>query len=119
MQRGERTLEEMVCATTEPQREGKLWKSGLSFSQDIFLSKTQAPYLSLLVWSLTIQATVAIVSPHAVVLQDVQHPGHLTEDEHTRTWEETKNNSNTDLVTLLNFVLSCQGPLTLMMSMSC
>lgn len=37
---------------------------------------------------LTIQAAVSIVPPHAVVLQDVQHPGHLTEDEHTRTWEE-------------------------------
>lgn len=40
-------------------------------------------HLSLLVWSLPIQATVTVVPPHAVVLQDVQHPGHLTEDEHT------------------------------------
>lgn len=39
-------------------------------------------------WCLAIQAAVAIVPPHAVVLQDVQHPGHLTEDEHTRTWKE-------------------------------
>lgn len=47
----------------------------------------QAAHLSLLVRRLTIQAAVAIIPPHAVILQDVQHPGHLTEDEHTRTWK--------------------------------
>lgn len=59
----------------------------LNLSCDFSFCKTRAPHLSLLMWRLAIQATVAVVPPHAVVLQDVQHPGHLTEDEHTRTWK--------------------------------
>lgn len=47
-------------------------------------------------WRLAIQATVAVVSPHAVVLQDVQHPGHLTENEHTGTWKEGRVSSLVD-----------------------
>lgn len=42
--------------------------------------KTETPHLSLLMWCLAVQTTVTVVPPHAVVLQDVQHPGHLTED---------------------------------------
>lgn len=45
----------------------------------------KASHLSLLMWGLTVQATVAVVPPHAVVLQDVQHPGHLAEDEDAGT----------------------------------
>lgn len=32
-------------------------------------------------WCLSIQTTVVIVLPETVVLQNVQHPGHLAEDE--------------------------------------
>ena len=42
-----------------------------------------ASHLPLLMWRLAIEATILVVPPHAVVLQDVQHPGHLTEDEYT------------------------------------
>lgn len=47
-------------------------------------------HLSLLMRCLAIQATIAVVPPHAVILQDVQHPGHLTEDEDTGAWAEVE-----------------------------
>lgn len=53
------------------------------YTNPLFLVK--ASHLSLLMWGLTVQATVAVVPPHAVVLQDVQHPGHLAEDEDAGT----------------------------------
>lgn len=42
-------------------------------------------HLSFFVWSLTIQAAVLVVSPEAIILKDVQHSGHLTEDENPWT----------------------------------
>lgn len=44
--------------------------------------------LSFLVSGLTVQPAVTVVPPHAVILQNVQHPGHLAEDQHTGPWEE-------------------------------
>lgn len=54
-----------------------------NYTNLLFLVK--ASHLSLLMWRLTVQTTVAVVPPHAVVLQDVQHPGHLAEDEDAGT----------------------------------
>lgn len=48
-------------------------------------------HLSLLVRCLSIQAAVTIVTPHTVVFQNVQHPGHLAEDQNTGTLREIQN----------------------------
>lgn len=37
---------------------------------------------------LSVQAAVTVVTPHTVVFQNVQHPGHLAEDQHTRTFNQ-------------------------------
>ena len=42
--------------------------------------------LSLLVRCLTIETTVLKLPPQAVVLQNVKHASHLTEDQHTRSY---------------------------------
>ena len=41
-------------------------------------------YLSIHVSSVSIEPKVVMLSPEAVVLQDVQHSSHLAEDEHSR-----------------------------------
>ena len=49
------------------------------------LTLQQFTYLSLFMWSLTINSAVLVVSPKAVVLQNIQHTGHLTEYEYSRS----------------------------------
>lgn len=86
-----------------PERKTKIKTTELNLFCVVSFSETRAPHLSLLVWRLAIQATVAVVPPHAVVLQDVQHPGHLTEDEYTRTWTGQKIIGQTVLLYCLNY----------------
>ena len=42
-------------------------------------------YLSINMSCVSIEPEVAVLPPKAEVLKDIQHPGHLAEDEYSRT----------------------------------
>jgi len=71
--------------------------SGPLHTQHSYYNTALKPYhwlasrsdLSFLVRSLSIETTVLKLPPQAVILENVEHASHLTEDQHTRSCVQT------------------------------